>query len=50
MGNALTARLFCSLRKRGVEMLFHAPIADLVYENGRVLGAKITTADEDVCM
>ena len=29
MGNALTARLFFSLRKRGVEILFNAPIADV---------------------
>jgi succinate dehydrogenase/fumarate reductase flavoprotein subunit len=48
MGNALAARLFCSLRKRGVEILFNAPIADLVYEDGRVLGAKVTIADEDI--
>ena len=48
MGNALTARLFFSLRKRGVEILFNAPIADVVCENGRVLGAKITVAGEEV--
>jgi succinate dehydrogenase/fumarate reductase flavoprotein subunit len=47
MGNALTARLFLSLRKRGVEILFDAPIADLICEDGRVRGAKITMAGED---
>jgi succinate dehydrogenase/fumarate reductase flavoprotein subunit len=46
MGNALTARLFFSLRKRGVEILFNAPIAEVVYENGRVVGAKIKAAGE----
>ncbi len=48
MGNALTARLFLSLRKRGVEILFNAPVADLVYEDGRVLGAKIAMAGEGI--
>jgi succinate dehydrogenase/fumarate reductase flavoprotein subunit len=48
MGNALVARLFFSLKKRGVEILFNAPIADLVSENGRVLGAKIEVAGEEL--
>jgi succinate dehydrogenase/fumarate reductase flavoprotein subunit len=48
MGNALTARLFFSLRKRGVEILFNAPIAEVVYENGRVVGAKIKAAGEEI--
>jgi succinate dehydrogenase/fumarate reductase flavoprotein subunit len=48
MGNALTARLFFSLRKRGVEILFNAPIAGVVYENGRVMGAKIKVAGEEI--
>ena len=42
MGNALVGRLFLSLKKRGVEILFGASIAELVTENGRVTGAKIT--------
>ena len=46
MGNALVGRLFLSLKKRGVEILFDAPIADLVYENGRVRGAKVAIAGE----
>jgi succinate dehydrogenase/fumarate reductase flavoprotein subunit len=48
MGNALVARLFLSLRKRGVEVLFNTPIADVVSENGRVMGAKIKVAGEDI--
>jgi succinate dehydrogenase/fumarate reductase flavoprotein subunit len=48
MGNALTARLFFSLKKRGVEILFNAPIVDIVAANGRVLGAKIEIAGKEV--
>jgi succinate dehydrogenase/fumarate reductase flavoprotein subunit len=48
MGNALMARLFFSLRKRGVEILFDAPIADVVREDGRVVGATIKLADEEM--
>jgi succinate dehydrogenase/fumarate reductase flavoprotein subunit len=48
MGNALTGRLFLSLRKRGVEILFNAPIADLVLENGRVTGAKVKIDGQEV--
>jgi succinate dehydrogenase/fumarate reductase flavoprotein subunit len=47
MGNALVGRLFLSLKKRGVEILFDAPIADVAHENGRVLGAKIKIAGEE---
>jgi succinate dehydrogenase/fumarate reductase flavoprotein subunit len=41
MGNALAARLFYSLRKRGVDVRFEAPLVELVRENGRVTGALI---------
>jgi succinate dehydrogenase/fumarate reductase flavoprotein subunit len=44
MGNALTARLFYSLRKRGVEILFNAPIAAIDERDGRVAGATIKSA------
>jgi len=44
MGNALTARLFYSLRKRGVEILFNAPIAAVDERDGRVAGATIKSA------
>ncbi len=47
MGNALVGRLFLSLKKRGVEILFDAPIADVVDENGCVLGAKVRIAGEE---
>ena len=47
MGNALVGRLFLSLKKRGVEILFDSPIADVVYENGRVLGAKVMIAGQE---
>jgi succinate dehydrogenase/fumarate reductase flavoprotein subunit len=48
MGNALTARLFYSLRKRGVEILFNAPIAAIDERDGRVAGATIRTASEEI--
>jgi succinate dehydrogenase/fumarate reductase flavoprotein subunit len=48
MGNALTARLYFSLRKRGVDIQFDAAIADIVRDNGRVTGATITVAGEEV--
>ena len=44
MGNALVARLFYSLRKRGVEIVFDAPIAAFDVRDGRVTGATINTA------
>ncbi len=48
MGNALTARLFYSLRKRGVEILFDAPIASVDLRDGRAAGATIKTADGEI--
>jgi succinate dehydrogenase/fumarate reductase flavoprotein subunit len=44
MGNALVARLFHSLRKNGVPILFGAPLGDLVVEDGRVTGAVVDAA------
>lgn len=41
MGNALVARLFHSLRKRDVEMLFNARVRDLLREGERVTGAVV---------
>ena len=43
MGNALVARLYYSLLKRGVPVLFDTPVADLVIENGAVTGAVVGT-------
>jgi succinate dehydrogenase/fumarate reductase flavoprotein subunit len=48
MGNALVGRLFLSLKKRGVEILFDTPIAELVTANGHVTGAKIKHGGEDI--
>jgi succinate dehydrogenase/fumarate reductase flavoprotein subunit len=48
MGNALTARLFYSLRKRGVEILFGAPIAAIDERGGRAAGATIKTPGGEI--
>lgn len=41
MGNALVARLFHSLRRRGVPVVFESPLLELVREGGRVTGAVV---------
>jgi len=41
MGNALIARLFASLRKRDVPILFGAALVDLVGDRGGVTGARL---------
>ncbi|MGH8669445.1 MAG: FAD-dependent oxidoreductase [Burkholderiales bacterium] len=41
MGNALVGRLFYSLRRKNVAMLFDAPLGELLQEGGRVAGAVI---------
>ena len=41
MGNALVARLFHSLRRKGVPILFDAPIEALLQEHGRVAGVNV---------
>lgn len=48
MGNALTARLFYSLKKRGIEILFNSPIASVEQRDGRVIGATISTAEGEI--
>ncbi len=48
MGNALVARLFYSLRQKGVPILFDAPIEQLVCEGGTVVGARIRHGDETI--
>ena len=45
MGNALVARLFHSLRRRGVPILFDTTLVDLVREGGRVTGAVLSSGD-----
>jgi succinate dehydrogenase/fumarate reductase flavoprotein subunit len=46
MGNALVARLFYSLRRRGVDILFNAPLAAVDVRDGRVMGATIAADGE----
>ena len=48
MGNALTARLFYSLKQRGIEILFNAKIAAIDCRDGRVAGATIAAADGEI--
>jgi succinate dehydrogenase/fumarate reductase flavoprotein subunit len=48
MGNALTARLLYSLKKRGVEIMLNAPIAAVDYQDGRVAGATMKTGNEAI--
>lgn len=48
MGNALTARLFYSLKQRGIEILFNAKIAAIDLRDGRVAGATIAAADGEI--
>ncbi|WP_207101939.1 FAD-dependent oxidoreductase [Paracoccus shandongensis] len=43
MGNALVARLFFSLRQRGVPIWFDSPLSDLIRTDGGVAGAVIQT-------
>ena len=45
MGNALVGRLYYSLRKRGVPILFGAAIVDMLRsDGGRVAGARLRAA------
>lgn len=46
MGNALVGRLYFSLKKRNVPVLFEAPIGEFIRDKGgAVLGAILNTAD-----
>lgn len=45
MGNALVARLFYSLKKRDVPVLFGAPIGDFIRDGEAVIGAVIETSE-----
>jgi succinate dehydrogenase/fumarate reductase flavoprotein subunit len=47
MGNALVGRLFYSLRKRNVPILFAASIANIVGDRGGVTGARLRVGDKD---
>ncbi len=48
MGNALVARLFYSLKKRDVPVMFGAPIQELVFDGDAVAGAVLATPDGPV--
>jgi succinate dehydrogenase/fumarate reductase flavoprotein subunit len=48
MGNALIGRLFYSLRKRGVPVLFHTSIADVTGDRRGVSGARVTVDGKDI--
>ncbi len=50
MGNALVARLFYSLQKRGVPILFGAAIMDVVGDRSGVVGARIRLGAKDVAV
>ena len=43
MGNALVARLYYSLKKRNVPVLFESPIEEFVCDGGTVVGAVLNT-------
>ncbi len=48
MGNALIARLFYSLRQRGVPILFGAAITDVLGDRHGVVGARIQVDGQDI--
>lgn len=48
MGNALVARLFHSLRKRKVPILFDAAIVDLLGDKTRVAGARVSVGGKEL--
>jgi len=45
MGNALVARLFYSLRGRGVPILFNAPLGELVRKDARIAGVRLANGE-----
>lgn len=45
MGNALVGSLFYNLKQNDVPVWFNAPLQELLVENGKVIGAKISTKD-----
>jgi succinate dehydrogenase/fumarate reductase flavoprotein subunit len=48
MGNALIGRLFYSLRKRGVPILFDASIVDLIGDRQGVTGARLNVGGKEI--
>ena len=50
MGNALVGRLFYSLRKRNVPILFNASIEDVIGDRNGVAGARIKVGEEEIAV
>ena len=50
MGNALIARLFYSLQKRNVPILFNAAIADLIGDSKGVSGVRLNIAGKEMAI
>jgi succinate dehydrogenase/fumarate reductase flavoprotein subunit len=50
MGNALIARLFYSLRKRNVPILFNAPVAGLLGDKSGVSGARLAVDGREIAV
>ena len=48
MGNALVGRLFYSLRRHNVPIMFDAAIVDLAGDRGGVTGARLTSGGKDI--
>jgi succinate dehydrogenase/fumarate reductase flavoprotein subunit len=48
MGNALVARLYYSLKKRNVPILFGASLTDLTGDAGGITGARLRQGGEDI--
>jgi succinate dehydrogenase/fumarate reductase flavoprotein subunit len=48
MGNALAGRLFYSLRKRGVPIMFEASIASIIGDRSGVTGARLRVGGKDI--
>ena len=48
MGNALVGRLYYSLRKRGVKILFDATILDVIGDRNGVAGARLKVGDKEI--
>jgi hypothetical protein len=48
MGNALIGRLYYSLQKRKVPMLFDAPIGELIGDHSGVKGARLRVGGRDI--
>lgn len=47
MGNALVGRLYFSLKKRNVPVLFESPIGEFIRDDGLVVGAVLNTSEGD---